>query len=488
MRHAATAPEPPAPDLDTDERGEDDEDGDFGELLPDLEEAPPDDDADPDADPFGDAANDLEALLEGEALDGDDTNDLELGPDALEVDEEAPPEGDELGIQEGAHGEDAPEESFPSDDEERDGIDDRRPLVSDLDLPGLDADAEGTDDALERFGTLVLAIELELPLASPAWSLTRLSPERERCSALGAAGDSVVAGSTDLLWQTPDRAAPLRVALDGTRITSLVLVGNERETVLCVTAQGRLVRRARLASDAERVADLGRMPELGAEPHQVELCQLGPDAPRAFIGRAASGLLFRSDDAGTTLRPLEPRRVVRALSPAGEPLVALAGDGKELLVSRDAGRAFASHPLDAPARAVAAGEAPRVASAGDVVALYDRERGLVVSTDSGRSFRDVAGIASATAGVAGSYEGRPVVWVALYSETRDLTRFVLVDASDGSARTIATLTGAADAEGEHATGARIERLVWDGRRLYAAGEAGLLVLAPEPNAPLHPSH
>jgi hypothetical protein len=79
MRHAATAPESPAPDLDTDEQGEDDEDGDFGELLPDLEEDPlDDDDDDPNAEPFGDAANDLESL-DGEALDGDDTNDLELG-------------------------------------------------------------------------------------------------------------------------------------------------------------------------------------------------------------------------------------------------------------------------------------------------------------------------------------------------------------------------------------------------------------------------
>jgi len=488
MRHAATAPEPPAPDTDTDERGEDDADGDFGDLLPDLEEELLDDDdggepAQADDDP-------LDALPDDEGAGDDDANELDLGPDGTLDEEDADNTGDALGIDDGeSAGDGEPEENLPSDDEGREGIDDERPLVSDLDLPGLDADAEGTDDGLGRFGSLVLPLERELPLATAPWSLARLSPERERCSALGAAGGSVVAGNTDLLWLAAGRGVPLRVALDGTRITSLVLVGEGRETVLCVTAPGRLVRRTRLASDAVRVAELGRIPELGAAgAHAVELCQLDADAPHSFVGRSGAGLLFRSDDAGVTLKPLEPRRVVRALSATGAPLVALGEHGSELLVSRDAGKSFTPVSLDQVARAVTAGEAPRVASAGDTVALHDPERGLVVSTDGGRSFRTATGVAAVSAAVAGAYEGRAAVWATLYSDTRDETRFVLVDAETGDARVLATLAGPGDAEGEHGTGARIDRLVWTGQELYAAGEAGFWVISPEPAPPLRPSH
>ena len=488
MRHAATAPEPKAPAVDRDERDEDDEDGDFGELLPDLDEAPLGDDDNPD--PLDDDdVGVLDVPVDGEA-DEDGANDLDLGPDVLLDDEGEDAAGDALGIDDdGSAGDGEPEESLPSDDEGREGIDDEHPLVSDLDLPGLDADAEGTDDGLGRFGTLVLALELELPAASPPWSLARLSPERERCSALGAAGASVVAGSTDLLWLASGRGTPLRVALDGTRIVSLVLLGEGRETVLCVTASGRLVRRTRLASDAERVADLGRLPELGStQAHAVELCQLGTGTPHSFVGRAGAGVLFRSDDAGTTLRPLEPRRGVRALSPTGEPLVAIGEDGAELLVSHDGGKSFTPVSLTGAARAVASGEAPSITSAGDVLALHDRERGLVVSTDGARTFREVVGVTSVSAAVAGQCDGRPAVWVTLYSETRDETRFVLVDAATGDAQVLATLTGSGEAEGEHGAGARIERLVWSGAALYAAGEAGLLVLSPEPAPPLRAAH
>jgi hypothetical protein len=487
MRHAAFEPEQKPPAREPDEREPDEREpdehepdeapGDFGELLPDLEldtgteEEPADDDGG-----TGNAAL-LDPLPDTGEHGDDSSNDLDLGPDSVVEEGEADRAGDALGIDEGRTPSDADgEDTLPSDDEERDGIDDDGSLGGDLDLPDLDADGEAPDDELFRFGALLAAREVELEGAAVPWPLARLSPEREHCGALATDASVVVAGSTDLLWLDTDRATPVRVALDGTRIVDLVLVGEDRGTVLCVTAQGRLLRRARLASEVERLGEVARLPELsGPRTESVTLCQLGPETPHGVLGRASSGLLFRSDDAGATLHLLEPELAVRALSPAAAPLVALARSGLELLLSSDAGRSFERLALAGAAASIAGGEKPGVIAAGSLIGLFDEERGLAVSTDAGRSFREMPGTATVTAAAAGRYEGAAVVFAALYAETRDETRFVLIEAESGRARVIATLAGEADGE----LGARVERLVWDGSRLFAAGESGFCVLSPE---------
>src|SRR5688572_9428533 len=124
------------------------------------------------------------------------------------------------------------------------GIEDHS-AVDEAAFPDLDADDQGftADEAL--FGALPdFAPEAVLPRAERSWRVDFVSEQRERCNALVAAGGTVVAGSSDLLWFDAGRETPVRVALDGTRITSLALVGEERKVALCVTAFGRLVRRA----------------------------------------------------------------------------------------------------------------------------------------------------------------------------------------------------------------------------------------------------
>lgn len=473
----AALPEPKPPELEPDAGDDDAGSDDFGELLPDLDEhtSESDDDERPlDAEP-----DELDTLPDSDEESEDAPHELDLGPDALLTGEEAADPGDALGPTDGANASDLmPEDTLPSDDEERDGIDDGRPLVNDLDLPGLDADEAGDDD-LVRYGTLVAASEAELEAAATPWQLQRLSPERERCRSLAVEGASVVAGSTDLLWLEGDGASPVRVALEGSRILSLVLLGESRETALCVTASGRLVRRARLASDAERLAELGRSAELGgAAVEGVELCQLGRATPRAVLGRGSSGVLFRSDDAGTSVRVLEPRLAVRALSPGSSPVAALSANGLELLLSENAGQSFEPVTLDRAGQRVAGGELPGVVSSGTTIAIHDEERGVAVSLDRGATFRELAGTASVSAIAVGAYEGRTTLFLALYAELGDTTRFVRMDAEQGYGEVIATLAGTGDADADLGASARIERLGWDGSRLFAAGDAGFYVVTP----------
>jgi hypothetical protein len=473
----AALPEPKPPDLEPD-AGDDDGGADaFGDLLPDLDEHPSADDDD--ERPLDTEPDELDTLPDAGAENEESQHELDLGPDALVTGEEVDEAGDALGPSDGSNTSDLlPEDTLPSDDEGRDGIDDARPLVNDLELPGLDAD-DGGDEDLVRYGALVAASEAELEAALTPWQLLRLSPERERCRSLALDGASIVAGSTDLLWLEEGRTSPVRLALEGTRILALVLLGEGRETVLCVTASGRLVRRARLASDAERLSELGQRTELGgAEVEGVELCQLGRGAPHSVLGRGSSGLLFRSDDAGTTVHVREPRLSVRALSPASDPVAALSSSGAELLLSEDEGRTFETVPLDRAGRLVAGGELPGIASLGNAIALHDAERGVAVSLDRGRTFRELPGTASASAVAIGTYEGRATLFITLYAELSDTTRFVRMDAARGSGEVIATLQGAGDADAELGASARIERLGWDGARLFAAGDAGLYVLTP----------
>ena len=105
-----------------------------------------------------------------------------------------------------------------------------------------------------------------------------------------------------------------------------------------------------------------------------------------------------------------------------------------------------------------------------------------MSTDAGASFREVPGSVAATACAVGTCEGRAFAWVALYSEVADTTRILMIDAARAEAEVIATISGSGDDE-QLGPSARIERLAWDGARLFAVGEPGFVLL--EPNVESH---
>ena len=474
MRHAIRAPEPPPRPLEDDER-DDEERDEFGELLPGVEDEESLDDEDGDDAPAVPDAFDIDPPLEDATFEELTAPDLRFGRDSVLP--EADPDGD-VGDASGfaaepRTGETQPEDAFPADDEERDGIDDFRPLVGDIDLPGLDADEE-VDGELVRFGAFFAAAELSWPSARRPWRVTALA--HERASALAMSGGTVVAGSTDLLWLDPGRSAPVRIALDGARIVSLALLGETNDTVVAVTSTGRLLRRTRFASDSERLGELGR----GGHPAldiRVELCALGRTNARSLLLRSTFGLIERSEDAGTRFTPLEPPLRAVALATSAAPVIALSQDERALLVSHDGAQSFERRRLEGVAGTVARGDAPMLAAAERTIAIVDSELGLVVSDDAGASFREVPGSVAATACTAGSSDGRPCVWVALYSEAADSTRILMVDVTRGDAEVIATLAGAGD-DDHLGPSARIERLAWDGGRLFAAGEPGFLLLEP----------
>ncbi len=359
------------------------------------------------------------------------------------------------------------------------GIEDHS-AVDEAAFPDLDADDQGFagDEAL--FGALPeFAPEAVLPRAERSWRVDFVSEQRERCTALVAAGGTVVAGSSDLLWFDAGRETPVRVSLDGTRITSLALVGEERTIALCVTAFGRLVRRARSASDSERLVDWKRAAEAGgASAESLELRQLGDASPRAVLGRLTSGHLIRSEDQGTTWQRQAGEFTAFSLSASGEPLAALSRGGSRLSTSHDGGVTFRERELTPPALAVASGDAPVVAASGSTLVIADAERGVVVSADGGATFRTVFGCANATTVTAGTLGGAAAVVVALYREAEDASELVLVDPATAQAKVIATLVSRERDPDQIPEGGRVERLAWDGARLWAAGGFGVAIVRP----------
>jgi hypothetical protein len=479
MRHVIRAPEPPPRPLEEDDEREDENERDeFGELLPDLEEADEredGDEADENEQPAPDTF-DLDPPLEDATFEEQTAPDLRFGHDSVLPEDDGSDSDDASGFAaEPRTGETQPEDAFPLDDDERDGIDDFRPFVSELDIPQLDADEEGIAGESLRFGAFFAAAELAWPSARRPWRLNALA--KERASALALGGGTVVAGSTDLLWLDSGRTTPVRIALDGTRITSLALLGDDSETVVAVTASGRLLRRTRLASDSERVGELGHGAHGALDVQGVELCALGRTEPRSLLRSGPSGLVERSDDAGASFAPIEPQLRALAITTTAAPFVALGDDARELYVSNDRGRSFEQRPLEGAAGMLARGEAPIVAAAERVVVLIEPELGLVVSTDEGRTFREVPGSAAATACSVGTYGGRAYAWVALYSEAADATRVLMVDVERAEAEVILTLSGAGD-DDQLGASARLERLAWDGARLFAVGEPGFLSIEP----------
>ena len=481
MGDAARDTEPPLEPFDEDESEDEGLRDDFGELLPTLEEEEPD--TEDEGIPATTEEFSIDALLDDATLDEQTSPDLKFGSDSVLPEEDDGGAGDAAGLAVEPPEPDAqPEDTLPADDEERDGIDDSHPLVNDRDLPGLDADAEGVEGDDARFGAFIAAHEVNWPVAAVPWRVSTLSAER--CSALALAGNTAVAGSTDLLWVEPGRTTPVRLALDGTKILSLVLLGAEHDTVVAVTAVGRLLRRARLASDSERLGDLGGATDLGGPGCGVALAALAAEGPRSLVACLTPGRLLRSDDAGGSLTATQPERQLQALSSTAAPLVALSGGGRELVLSYDGAKTFEHRALVGFARAVAESEGPLLAGHERTVALADAELGLALSSDAGLCFREVPGCGEVTACTAGSHDGRSRVWLSLYSEATDTTRILMVDAERADAEVVASFSGpGADDDAPSAASARIAQLGWDGQRLFAVGEPGFLELEPPGAAP-----
>ena len=353
-------------------------------------------------------------------------------------------------------------------------------LIDETELPELDAD-ESTIDEEDRWGALsIVSNDVKLKSAPEPWPMRPLVSGHERCAALAVSDGVCAAASADLIWFDDALETPVRTAVDGTRISSLALVGREHKVALCVTGFGRVFRRERRASSAERMDQWRRAAEqIGSGSEGLELCQLGSDRPLSVLCRLSSGQLLRSDDGGLSWRPIESPLTTFALSSGGTPLAALSRGGARLSTSGDGGRSWVHLELRSPALTVASGDAPLLAASGAVVAIADAERGLVVSGDAGQTFAVVPGCGNVTAVAAGLCAELPRVWVALYHEATDRSSIALVDVQRAEASVIGSLdaSGALDPEGAGER-ARVERLCWDGTHLWAVGGFGAAVWWP----------
>jgi hypothetical protein len=465
--------------LDDDDDGEGFADEHDTPLVPTGDEPPEFGDELP-TDPSFDI--DLPSELEGGESEAE--AELPVGSDFFPEDEQ-PTADDSLGFANTSESVELPNETDASlSHDAADGFDDAHSGLDEGALPSL-GDDDGPDLDEARFGVaLESADEALLPKLEKSFRVAFLAPDREHCNALCASGGVVVAGSNDLFWLDEGRETVVRIGLDGTRIASIALVGELRNTALCVTAFGRLLRRARSGGEVERLVDWRRIAEAsGASAESLELRGLGPARPNSVLGRLTSGRLVRSDDLGSTFRAVADASAL-SMSSSGDPVAILMRDGARLGLSSDGGTTWERLELASPAREVASGEAPLVAASGNVVVLGDAERGLVVSADRGRTFRRVSGLTNLTALCVGTLGGEERAFAALYRETDDHSLLVEIDPRTATAAIGAVLSlPSPDDPDATAELGRVERLVCEGERLWATGGFGLAVATRQASQP-----
>lgn len=423
-----------------------------------------------------DPSFELDLPSELDATESEVQHELPLGPDFAPSEDDDSKAGDAAGFDDALDPPIAPSETGDEAHEPGDGFDDNHVELGEPDLPALDGDDGHVEIDEGRFATILgNADEIALPSAPHPCRVDFLTPAREPCSALAAEAGTVVAGSNDLFWLDAGRDAVVRIGLDGTRISSLVLLGEDRTTALAVTAFGRLLRRARTGGDVERLVDWRRVADAaGSSAEGLELRSVGGAGSSSVLGRLSSGRLVRSDDLGTTFRVLDASVTALTLSSSGNPVAMLTRDGARLGMSHDGGTTFSFQELTSPARDVASGEAPLVAASGAVVVLGDAERGVVVSADGGLNFRRAQGTAAVTALCVGASGGRTRVFAALHRELQDRSLLVELDPASGAAVVSATIAPTVSDDPDASSDlARVERLVLDGDNLWAAGVFGL---------------
>jgi len=422
--------------------------------------------------------------LLGESVGDNEPIELDLGTivgidDALREGEDDSDSGFEV---DPAVGLTLPDALTPDDGTE--GLDDGSITVDESKFPSLEMDDGSEGIAAEREISLGTASdEARVPMAALPWQTLHSVTALEACAALAVSAEAVVAGSSDLLWFRSDSAKPLRVAVDGSALSDLVLVGADQDIALASTKSGQLFRRARFASQAEQ---LTRFREQLRSPHSARQELSFGGALGARHGRV---LLWLHD--GTLLDVLDAGERFERLEFDGK-VLAVARESASILLARERTRTLltldqdpgSGVPLSGSALAVAQSAAPLLASAGSSLALAERGRALLVSPDAGKNFRRVAGSGSTTAIAGALLAGQPRFFAAVYRETSDQSDILVIDPERAEAECIAHL----DAAGVHSPADAIERGEWakvsclswhaPSGRLWATGGFGVVSFGP----------
>jgi hypothetical protein len=279
-------------------------------------------------------------------------------------------------------------------------------------------------------------------------------------SALAADAAGVVACAEQLMRFGPERrSVPLP---SGALVSSLALLGNG--STMLATARGLLELSSNGSWSHPEPPDAWR----GSGASVTEIA--ATPGPHDLWARLSNGTLLRR--RGGTWERHETGGSVSSLTGRAERLALLViAQRPTLQLSSDAGSSFRELLLPEPALGVALGNSPLAVAQDGVLALADPERGLCVSGDAGETFHMVTGGVNVTAVTIGMHADKPVVFAALHREGRDVTELILVDPQDGSACSIAELSGDTDEDTEE-TG-RTSALIYADGYLWAAGGYGL---------------
>ncbi len=431
-----------------------------------------------------DVGEEIDDVL-GEGVGDNEPIELDLGT-FVGADEHHSEDADErdLGIEvDPAVGLALPDALQPDDGTE--GLDDGAITVDESKFPSLESDDGSEGIAAEREISLGSPHdEAPVPLAPVAWRVEKSKATFEACAALAARGQSVVAGSSDLLWFRGDEATPLRLGIDGSALSDLVLLGATQDIALAVTRSGQLFRRPRFASQAEQLNRL-------REYHKFAL---GTRAALSFGGALGSpdarvlllsqdGALLEVLDAGDRFERIELPG--KATAVARESATVLIAQGRDRALLTPLGDLHAQQPLVGVALEVARTEAQLLSTSGDCVALAEFGSAIVVSPDRGRTFRRVSGTGSTTALAGARVADAPCFFAAVYRETTDQSEILLLDPNSGEASCIARVDGGSEPSAsladpvDRAEWAKVARLIWHAasERLWAVGGFGVLSFA-----------
>ena len=424
----------------------------------------------------------LDDVLQEHAGDNEPVE-LDLGS-MVELDENERNSGDEPDgelAMDPTLGLDVPEALLPDDGSE--GIDDPDIVVDESKFPELKSDDGSEGIAAER--EIVLGVagdEARLSLAAAQYRAEKPKTAFEACSASTARGKSVVVASSDLLWFRADETTPLRLAIDGTALADVALVGAREDIVIAATRTGQLFRRARFASQAEQLVRFREFhrPLSGPRAELSFGATHAEDLSSLYVA-TADGSLVRVSEAGERFERVElPGKIISLARESASAIVASGRDA--LLVFPSTERTPVA--LHGPAYTVARAEAPLLATANTSIALSEPARAVLASLDGGLSFQSVPGTARATALAGVNDAAAPRFYAAIYRETSDETDIVVIDPARAEAQIVARITGAddtatADDPADRAEWARVARLSWhaESGALWAVGGFGVLRFA-----------
>jgi len=370
-------------------------------------------------------------------------------------------------------------------DDGSEGMEDRALSIDESKFPKLEIDDGSEGIAAERAISLGSASdEASVPPAALLWQVFPGSPSLEACTALAGAAHTVVAASSDLLWFREDGGSPLRLGVDGSQLSDLVLLGADRDVALASTRTGQLFRRARFASQAEQLLRFRDQVGFSKSARLDLTFGSGSDTngASAYV-RTQDGSLLHVLDAGDRFERVECHGKVLALS--REAPLALVARGTEHVLAWLSPATPREQKLSGMALEMARRDHPLLATHGLSVALAEPGKALVASADGGQHFRRVPGSAGTTALSAGEVAGKSRLFAAVYAEASDTTLILLIDPEGGEACYVARIEnshehGASDPV-DRGEWAKVARLVWHAasQRLWAAGGFGVLSFAPE---------